>query len=110
MFERTTRRLEVDRDVARLNDAMDKIDQSLFNISEMRKLKQSGVLNVVLGCISAASLFGILFQQIEVPFLQRFGLNEFAGSVGMFIIFFTLMLIVFGSVMLIVLSLRNDKL
>ena len=110
MFERTTRRLEVERDVARLNDAMDKIDQSLFNISEMRKLKQSGVLNVVLGSISAASLFGILFQQIEVPFLQRFGLDDFAGSVGLAIIIFTLMLIVFGSIMLVVSGLRNDKL
>ena len=110
MFERTACRLEVDRDVARLNDAMDKIDQSLFNISEMRKLKQSGMLNVVLGCISAASLFGILFQQIEVPFLQRFGLSDFAGSVGMFIITFTLALIVLSAVALIVLSLRNDKL
>ncbi len=76
----------------------------------MRKLKQSGMLNVVLGCISAASLFGILFQQIEVPFLQRFGLSDFAGSVGMFIITFTLALIVLSAVALIVLSLRNDKL
>lgn len=110
MFERTTRRLEVDRDVARLNDAMDKIDQSLFNISEMRKLKQSGMLNVVLGCISAASLFGILFQQVEVPFMQRLGLHEFSGHVGLGIVTFTLALIVFGSVMLIVFSLRNNKL
>ncbi len=110
MFERTARRLEVERDIARLNDAMDKIDQSLLNISEMRKLKQSGMLNVVLGCISAASLFGVLFQQIEVPFIQRFGMHDFAGSVGLAIITFTLALIVFGSVMLIVFSLRNNKL
>ncbi len=110
MFERTNRRLEVDRDVARLNDAMDKINQSLFNISEMRKLKQSSVLNIVLGCISAASLFGILFQQIEVPFMQRFGMHDLSGSVGMGIIVFTLALIVFGAFMLITFSVRNDKL
>ena len=110
MFERTTRRLEVDREMERLGDAMDRIDQSLFNISEMRKLKQSSMLNVVLGSISAASLFGILFQRIEVPFLQVFGLDRYAGSVGLVIITFTLILIVSSVIALIVLSLRNDKL
>lgn len=109
MFERTTKRLEVEKEIERLNETTEKIDKSLFNISEMRKLRQSALLNIVLGIISAASLFGILFESVELPFLKFLGLDEFAGQVGIMIITFTLLLIFFCAIGMIIFSFRNNN-
>jgi formylglycine-generating enzyme required for sulfatase activity len=93
MFERTARRLELEKERRQLEEMMEKVDKSLFNISEMRKLRQSTLLNAVLGIISAASLFGILLQSVKVPFMVAIGWEEFADHVGIIIIGITALII-----------------
>lgn len=110
MFERTTLRLEVEAQVRQLDETMSKIDKSLVNISEMRKLKQATLLNVILGIVSAASLFGILFQRVEVPFLEALGLGWMAGHFGLLIISFTLILIILSALGLVIFTFKNNKL
>lgn len=109
MFERTTARLEVEQKLRELDETMARIDKSLVNISEMRKLQQSVLLNVVLGVISAASLFGILFERVELPFLEHIGFAEYAGKAGVTIITFTLVLIFLCAVGMILFSLKNNR-
>lgn len=108
MFERTARRLEVDKETGRLNASMEKIDRSLFNISEMRKLRQTMTLNLVLGTITAASLLGILFNRVEMPFLHEIGMDRFSGA-GLYVILLVLALLV-GSPLIIALNyFKNNK-
>jgi hypothetical protein len=97
MFERTTRGLELEKEQLRLETLMEKVDKSLCSISETRKLRQSTRLNIVLGMISAASLFGILLQNVRVPFMVAVGWEEFANHVGIVIIALTLLILI-GSV------------
>ena len=70
MFDRTVKRLELDEDMEKLETIMDRVNDSMHNLSEYRSMKQSNKLNVVLGLISAVSLLEILFQPIELPFIS----------------------------------------
>jgi hypothetical protein len=76
MFDRTTKRLELDSDMERLREMMDSINDSLHNLSEYKSMRQSSTLNIVLGLISSVSLFEILFQPIELPFLEQSGFTN----------------------------------
>ena len=76
MFDRTTRRLGLEEDMARLDDIMDKLDGSLHNISEAKSAKSENFLNIVLGLISIASAFQLFFQDPTMPFLRTLGLED----------------------------------
>lgn len=73
MFDRTTARLELEKDVNQLNSLMGIVDSSLHSISDYRSMRSDYTLNFVLGIISVASLFQIFYEQSELPFLTYFG-------------------------------------
>ncbi|MDR1414232.1 MAG: hypothetical protein LBI96_00325 [Odoribacteraceae bacterium] len=94
MFERTARALELEEEQRRLEEMMEKVDKSLCSISETRKLRQSTLLNIVLGSVSAASLLGILLQNVKVPFMVAVGWGEFADHAGITIVLMTLLILI----------------
>lgn len=81
MFDRTTRRLDLEHDVERLMSMMDLVDSSLHNLSDYKAMKSDFVLNFILALISVASTFELFFQNSEMPFLSYFGIenNRFAA-------------------------------
>ena len=76
MFDRTTRRLNLDNDLDRLNEMMSMVDSSLHNLSDFKSMKSDFVLNFILAIISVASTFELFFQQSEMPFLTYFGMQS----------------------------------
>ena len=76
MFDRTTRRLNLDNDLDRLNEMMSMVDSSLHNLSDFKSMKSDFVLNFILAIISVASTFELFFQQSEMPFLTYFGIQS----------------------------------
>lgn len=76
MFDRTTRRLNLDNDLDRLNEMMSMVDSSLHNLSDFKSMKSDFVLNFILTIISVASTFELFFQQSEMPFLTYFGIQS----------------------------------
>jgi len=81
MFDRTTRRLDLDRDTEILNGLMEVVDNSLHNLSDYKAMKSDFILNFILALISMASTFELFFQQSEMPFLTYFGIanSKFAA-------------------------------
>lgn len=106
MFDRTTQRLELEQDIERLQSMMDTIDGSLHNLSEYKSMKQSSVLNIVLGLISAVSLFEILFQPIELPFLDASGYS-FSQRVALDVVWFAAFLMMAAVILSVVLVLKE---
>lgn len=76
MFDRTTERLEIEKDMDQLVRLMDIVDNSLQNLSDYKSMKSDFVLNFILALISVASTFEILFQDIDMPFLEYVGLSS----------------------------------
>lgn len=76
MFDRTTKRLNLDNDLDRLNEMMSMVDSSLHNLSDFKSMKSDFVLNFILAIISVASTFELFFQQSEMPFLTYFGIQS----------------------------------
>ena len=72
MFDRTSKRLELDKDVAKLRFSMDTMDSSLHNISDSKSAHSEFLVNIILGFISIASAFQLLFQEPKMPFLRFF--------------------------------------
>lgn len=107
MFDRTRKRLNIDEDNDRLIAMMDKIDNSLNNIRDVRSLKQGTLLNIVLAGISVASLFQIIFMDLEIPFLNSLGFQS--DRVGFGIIFITFFLIFIGLTTLFVFMVSNKR-
>ncbi len=81
MFDRTSRRLEVELENAKLERIMENVDKSLHNLSEYRSLTQRKRLNIVLAGISVASLFQILFMEVRLPYLSMTGMEDIIASV-----------------------------
>ena len=73
MFDRTTRRLNLDGDMEKLNEMMEMVDNSLHNLSDYKAMGSDFVLNFILALISVASTFELFFQNSEMPFLAYFG-------------------------------------
>jgi hypothetical protein len=109
MFERTRARLDVEKESARLREMIEQIDKCLFNLSEMRTLGQSKILNVVLGIVSVAALFEILFQKVELPFLSKLSVHTFAGHISLTLILLTVAVVLVAPVVLIAMSIRNNR-
>ena len=73
MFDRTTARLGLEQDEARLRELMETVDSGLHNLSDYKSMKSEFLLNVILAIISVASTFELFFQNSEMPFLEFFG-------------------------------------
>ncbi|WP_321318081.1 hypothetical protein [Labilibaculum sp.] len=106
MYERTEKRLGLERDYNQLQNAISQIDQSLNNVTNSREIKQANLLNLILGIISVASLFSILLTPAELPFFKAIAADErlaFNGGVTIIILTFLLIFlsVVFGAFRLI---------
>ncbi|MGM9767338.1 MAG: hypothetical protein ACI3Z0_02590 [Candidatus Cryptobacteroides sp.] len=73
MFDRTTRRLNLDEDMDKLNEMMSMVDSSLHNLSDHKAMNSDFWLNFIMGIISAVSTFELFFQDSKMPFLVHFG-------------------------------------
>ena len=73
MFDRTTRRLNLDEDMEKLNNMMGIVDSSLPNLTDYKAMAALFGLNFILALISVASTFELFFQNSEMPFLTYFG-------------------------------------
>ncbi|MBQ8839386.1 MAG: hypothetical protein IJ005_08720 [Bacteroidales bacterium] len=76
MFERTTQRLGLERDLQQFREMVEFVDNSLGNLSDYKAMKSDFFLNVVLAIVSTASTFELLFQDSEMPYLTYFGLKS----------------------------------
>ena len=76
MFDRTTKRLKLEEDMAEFHEIRQMVDSSLENLSDYKAMKADAFLNIILAIISVASTFELLFQNSEMPFLSYFGLNS----------------------------------
>ncbi|MBR5567963.1 MAG: hypothetical protein IKW27_04400 [Bacteroidales bacterium] len=72
MFDRTTKRLGLDKDLQELREIIQMVDDSLQNLSDFKSMKSDYFMNVILGIISVVSAFEIMFQSSELPFLTYF--------------------------------------
>lgn len=80
MFDRTLKRLDIEKDKAELGSVMEKVDTAQSNLFEMRRIKQSSNLNLFLLSLSIASLLEVLFSEPQMPFFAKLGLEEFGLS------------------------------
>lgn len=76
MFDRTARRFCLKEDEDSLRQLMDIVDSSLHNISDYKSMRSEFLLNVILGIVSVASTFELLFQDSTMPFLTYFGFES----------------------------------
>ena len=76
MFDRTARRFDLKEDEDSLRQLMDIVDSSLHNISDYKSMRSEFLLNVILGIVSVASTFELLFQDSTMPFLTYFGVES----------------------------------
>ncbi|MDL2242662.1 hypothetical protein LJC25_02925, partial [Bacteroidales bacterium OttesenSCG-928-K03] len=109
MFDRTRKRLGVEEDREKLEEMMERIDNSLNNISETTSIQQATLLNIVLAGISVASLFEIIFQDTSIPFFEALEIESHGISISLigitiFIIFTGLMALLIYTV-----SIRRRK-
>ena len=76
MFDRTTRRMALDDELAKLREVTDMVDNSLRNLSDYKAMKSDFLLNIILVIVSVASTFELLFQNAEMPFLAYFDIDS----------------------------------
>lgn len=76
MFDRTTRRMALDDELAKLREVTDMVDNSLRNLSDYKAMKSDFLLNIILVIVSVASTFELLFQNAEMPFLTYFNVDS----------------------------------
>ena len=100
MFDRTTRRLDLENDQKKLIKLMEMTDSSLHNISDYKSVKADMVLNVILAIISVVSTFEILFQNVSLPFLEYFGMHS--SDTAALLVWFVAALALFGLLFLFV--------
>ncbi len=100
MFDRTTKRLDLENDQKKLIKLMEMTDSSLHNISDYRSVKADMVLNVILAIISVVSTFEILFQNVSLPFLEYFGMKS--SDTAALLVWFVAALALFGLLLLFV--------
>lgn len=74
MFERTAKRLGLEKDMEELREIISMVDNSLRNLSDYKEMKSDMFLNLVLAIISIASTFELLFQDSKMPFLEYFNI------------------------------------
>lgn len=91
MFDRTIKRLEIEKDEHALKEIMDKVNESFSILLDMREMKQAGWLNLFLAVLSIASLGEILFADSQMPFMEKWGaaatLGEYISSIIQSVVF-----------------------
>lgn len=107
MFDRTMERLSIEAESQKLESMMERVDNSLTNISEARGVRQGTLLNIILGGISVASLFEIVFQDLSIPLFASIGVRSDRLSSG--IIWITIFLIVTGLLTMLVFMFSERK-
>lgn len=106
MFDRTIKRLEIEKDEANLKEVMAKVSNSLSNLSKMRSLRQAEMFNIVLGGISIASLFQVIFSDIDIPFLEHLG-YPWARSAGLTLVSVAIFFVFAGIITLSIVAVQN---
>lgn len=106
MFDRTIKRLEIEKDQANLKEVMAKVSDSLSNLSKMRSLRQAEMFNIVLGGISIASLFQVIFSDIDIPFLEHLG-YPWARNAGLTLVSVAIFLVFAGIITLSIVAVQN---
>lgn len=106
MFDRTIKRLEIEKDEAGLKEVMAKVSNSLSNLSKMRSLRQAEMFNIVLGGISIASLFQVIFSDIDIPFLEHLG-YPWAKSAGLTLVSVAIFFVFAGIITLSIVAVQN---
>ncbi len=76
MFDRTTRRLRLEKDMEELRETIAMVNESLRNLSDYKSMKSDFLLNTILLIISCASMFELFFQNSELPFLTYFNIKS----------------------------------
>ena len=103
MFDRTTRRMALDDELAKLREVTDMVDNSLRNLSDYKAMKSDFLLNIILVIVSVASTFELLFQNAEMPFLDYFDIDSTGMAAWLVLIvasvtIFALLLVIKSSV------------
>ena len=103
MFDRTTRRMALDDELAKLKEVTDMVDNSLRNLSDYKAMKSDFLLNIILVIVSVASTFELLFQNAEMPFLDYFDIDSTGMAAWLVLIvasvtIFALLLVIKSSV------------
>jgi hypothetical protein len=88
MYKMTQERLDIDREMSILSEALGKIDTSMKTIHEMDELRRSLFIRILLAFITIASIFQVIFEPIEIPLLKHLAGRELAENVGLVIILF----------------------
>ena len=81
MFDRTTRRLNLERDTTELKDIMEMADNGLRNLSDYKSVRSDYILTAVLAVLSIVSALGLMFQQLEMPFIKDHETSELFGFI-----------------------------
>lgn len=108
MFDRTIRRLEVEKDEQNLRMLMDKVDTSLSKLCDVKGVQQSATLNIFLAAISVASLLQVVFQDPEIPVFKLLG-GGWSRSAGVMLQWLAWFLIVMGVLFVLYLTVCYDK-
>lgn len=94
MFDRTTKRLGLEKDVQELREIMSMVDDSLQNLGDYKAMKSDFFMNIILGIISVVSTFEIMFQAPELPFLTYFNIPS--GGLAAWIVVSVTALVIFA--------------
>ncbi|MBO8471374.1 MAG: hypothetical protein IAB82_06215 [Bacteroidetes bacterium] len=105
MFDRTTKRLDIENDQKRLIKLMEMVDSSLHNISDYKAVKSDYVLNFILAIISVVSTFEILFQDVSLPFIEYIGLTS--SKTAAIMVWFVAAMAFFGILLVLVNAFRR---
>ena len=81
MFDRTTRRLNLERDTTELKDIMEMADNGLRNLSDYKSVRSDYILTAVLAVLSIVSALGLMFQKLEMPFIKDHETSELFGFI-----------------------------
>ncbi|MBQ5593409.1 MAG: hypothetical protein IIU76_02375 [Bacteroidales bacterium] len=92
MFDRTTKRLDIDKDLSDLQQVLKRTENALKNVSTLQELEQSQNMNIILFVVSVASLAQIIMSEPKVPLLEKFNLGWLAGGLGHTIVSLTILL------------------
>ena len=79
MFDRTTRRLNLERDTTELKDIMEMADNGLRNLSDYKSVRSDYILTAVLAVLSIVSALGLMFQDLKMPFIKDHEAGKLLG-------------------------------
>ena len=81
MFDRTTRRLNLERDTTELKDIMEMADNGLRNLSDYKSVRSDYILTAVLAVLSIVSALGLMFQSLQMPFIKNHEESKLFGFI-----------------------------